>query len=106
MQTSFIRYLFTNNDTLKKRIVILAVAHAHGIMNLVGAPNDPVIFKLKAKATELLNNPQSFEDRLMISVASLLDKKDLDSGINDEVLMPVIIDVFDALAGVTPSVED
>ncbi len=100
MQTSTRRINFIRlNDQIKDRIVILAVELAHRIMNTPG--EDLQTFKLQAKAAELLNNPDSFKERLTLSVVALLQEEQLSSGVDDAELWLALEDGFDALAGVS-----
>jgi hypothetical protein len=58
--------------------------------------------KLKAKATDLINSPKSYSEKLTMSVASVLSPSELHDGVDDDVLTSAIQNVFDAFAGVTP----
>lgn len=102
MQTTFYRLVFAENPRAKNRIVILALQHAHNIMNIPDNPEDMNLVKLKAKATDFINAPMGYADRLMLSVAALLPKSQLHDGVDDSDLLASITDIFDALAGVTP----
>lgn len=105
MQLSEQRYRFIQNYPLmEERILILSIGHAQELMNL-RTPFDPLgdiaLAKLQAKAVELLNQPETFRDRLVLSVVSLMTEDDLDEGVDDVILEELIDDAFDALAGVT-----
>ncbi len=100
MQLSVRRLRFLTWDVeVRDRIVLLAVGHCQDLMNLSADDTDTA--KLKAKASELLNNPESYKERLALSVVSLLAEDQLHDGVDDMELLGAIIDSFDALAGVT-----
>lgn len=111
---SLMRYHTASKEDFQGRVLVLAIAHAQQIMNIVGKEND--LAKLKAKAVELLNSPDNFKERLALSVAALLPDEAFQSTkdevvsngvtymdfIEDIDLELAIPDAFDALAGVTP----
>lgn len=109
MITSLDRYDVSEDEEFRGRVLIVAVTHAQEIMNIRGKEDDIDLLKLKAKATELLNSPDSFKERLALSVVSLLPEEVFHEGLitttvgalEDIDLELAIPDAFDALAGVT-----
>ena len=104
MQKTFFRQRLADNDEFKNRVVIIALQQAHQIMNLLASEDDLSNVKLKNKATDIINQPSSYKERLSLSVAALLPVEDLHDGVDDSVLDEVLRDVIDAMAGVTPQV--
>lgn len=105
MHPSLRRYMRSQKEAFRGRVLMLATAHAHDIMNIeperaTNAAAETALAKMQAKAVELLNNPDTFEKRFAISVAALLDMSVFDDA-TDEDLVPVIRDVFDGIAGVS-----
>lgn len=100
--SSYLRQFVATQDSFKNRVLILALQHAHAIMNTPQEEEENLdLARLKLKATELINQPVTFSERLALSVASLLYDSDVDLNVSDDVLIPVVADVFDALSGVT-----
>lgn len=94
-----IRLELSQTAPFKDRVLIVAVKVAHEVMNTDTTEKN---IKLKMKCVELLNTPESFKDRLALSVAALLppefftevrDRSDYGD------LGAVVIDVLDAIAG-------
>lgn len=98
------RYIIATNDQFQTRVLMLALQHAHTLMNQTS--DEPDTLKLKAKATELINQPEQCKERLALSTAAVLTDEELfeciQEDIPDEDLLLVVENVFDALAGVTP----
>lgn len=101
MQLSMKRVLIAQDTMFQNRLVILALEHAHDIMNVFAKDDDQDLKKLQAKAVELINNPEEFRKRLAWSVAALLLEEDVTTNVSDFVLQEDIRDCFDAMAGVT-----
>lgn len=110
MESTRLRYFLASDDIFKARVLILAIQHGQDIMNIIdsakeGEPPDADLAKLKQKAQELLNNPDSFKERLALSVAAMLDDSDVTTDVLDYKLDQIIVDAFDGLAGVSSARE-
>lgn len=104
MQRSFFRQRLAENEEFKNRVVIIALQQAHEIMNLLSQEDDLDSIKLKNKATDIINQPSSYKERLSLSVAAMLPVGEVHDGVDDSVLDSVIRDILDAMAGVTPKI--
>lgn len=95
---SYKRVNLAQNETFQYRLLILFIDYAHDVMNI--QKEDDNVAKLQAKAQELLNQPDSFKQRLAFSVAAKLPDDFLDIYVTDESIQEIVPDVFDAIAGV------
>lgn len=106
MHQSELRYKISSSKEFQDRVLVLAITLAHSIMNTNSEHKD--IEKFRAKAVDIINQPEQYRERLALSVAALLEVEVKDvyimpyfvSSFTDEELLAVLYDVFDALAGV------
>lgn len=97
---SYRRVCLAQDEGFQQRVLILAIDYAHDVMNI--EPKSDNILRCQAKAVELLNQPESFKQRIAYSVVARLRSDLLDPAVDDESLVEILPDIFDALAGVTP----
>lgn len=93
------------NEDFKGRVLMLGLALCHRILNVEDAQNTKLAY-LHGKAHDFINNPETFLDKLPVSVAALLPENLISArDISDEDLEPVIEDAFDGLAQLVGSKE-
>lgn len=97
--SSYRRMQLATDTTFQLRVLILFINYAHDVMNLT--QEDEITRKLQAKAQELLNQPDSFKERLSFSVAALLDDAYVDNAVEDGTIELLVEDIFDGIAGVS-----
>lgn len=110
MANSSQRAFLAQDEAFQQRLLVLMAKKCHEIMNTVseshGDEANVIGMRLRTKATEFINNPTSFDEKLAISVVALLDDVDIDEChglqhyISDLPLEEAIDDVFDGMAGV------
>jgi hypothetical protein len=98
------RFDIADTRSFQDRILMLTLQHAHQVMDTPGDPGDTNATRLASKATEFLNQPEQFRERLALSTSALLSDDEVDeqlqAGLTDDDISLLIPDVFDALAGV------
>ena len=92
------------DEDFKGRVLMLGLALCHRILNVEDAQNTKLAY-LQGKAHDFINNPETFLDKLPVSVAALLPEESLSVNVSDAHLQPVIEDAFDGLAYLVGSKE-
>jgi hypothetical protein len=98
--SSYLRVKLAQDEGFQFRVLMLALAYAQDVMNIEVKPEEMGVQRLQMKAQELLNQPDTFKERLAFSVAARLGAEFLDPWVEDDTLDLLIPDVFDGLAGV------
>ncbi len=101
MQKTFFRQRLAENEEFRSRVLIILLQQAHELMNLPVVDTDIDSVKLRTKATDIINQPSSYKERVSLSVAALLPPGEVHEGVDDDVIDAVVRDVIDAMAGVT-----
>lgn len=99
--SSYFRVKLAQDEGFQFRALILAIAYAQDVMNIEPKEDDVVLPRLQAKAQDLLNQPDTFKERVAFSLAAKLDENFLDPYVEDGTLDALIPDIFDGLAGVS-----
>lgn len=92
------------DEDFQHRALILTAALAYRVLNIPkeDANNTATVealSRLIAKAAEFLNNPDSFDKRLAISVAALLPETEV-ANPSDTAISQALLQVFEGIAGV------
>ncbi len=99
--SSYLRVKLAQDEGFQFRVLMLAIAYAQDVMNMEPKEGDDTVARLQAKAQDLLNQPDTFKERMAFSLAAKLGEDVLDPYVEDATLDALIPDIFDGIAGVS-----